>query len=444
MSLPKAGPMTSFTASGRRLSRRLGLILLLGLAGPAGGWAKQDKAQEAAAALPPSVAEKPAPLQPGYALFYQQGETHAVLNAMRVGLDAFQLGDWAEAEEMFDRALAGIEAVYGNSPEAQKARNLWHEEGSKTFKGEPYERVMAYYYRGLLYYRKGDLDNAGAAFRAGMLQDAFAEEEQNRCDFALLSFLAYWSAMHRGSTELAQQSLQDLKTLRPDFEVPDPQSNVLFLIEMGPSPRKLADGVSQEELKFFRGKNRAEMKAEIWGQRASRPLDVYPMEDIAWQAMSRGGRQVDKILKGKAQFKSTTSDAGLVLTEAGSQAITLSSAFSGSAATNLEIAGGALEVVGAGAQLIAMKVKANADTRYWDNLSESVHVAAVRLSPGQYQVEVKFYDANGQELPQYLKKLTVDAPAQGDTLVWVRSRQVLTSSEPHLMTLPPKERYKSK
>ena len=48
---------------------------------------------------------------------------------------------------------------------------------------------MAYYYRGVLYLRDGDYENARASFKGGMLQDGFAEEEQNRSDFALLSFL---------------------------------------------------------------------------------------------------------------------------------------------------------------------------------------------------------------------------------------------------------------
>jgi hypothetical protein len=31
-----------------------------------------------------------------------------------------------------------------------------------VFIGEPYERAMAYYYRGLLYWRDGEIDNARA------------------------------------------------------------------------------------------------------------------------------------------------------------------------------------------------------------------------------------------------------------------------------------------
>ena len=39
---------------------------------------------------------------------------------------------------------------------ARKARGYFHEESSKGFRGEPYERVMAYYYRGILYWMDGE------------------------------------------------------------------------------------------------------------------------------------------------------------------------------------------------------------------------------------------------------------------------------------------------
>ena len=51
-----------------------------------------------------------------------------------------------------------------------------------------------YYYRGLLYLRAGDYENARAAFRQGQMQDAFAEAEQYQCDFAIMLFLEAWAS----------------------------------------------------------------------------------------------------------------------------------------------------------------------------------------------------------------------------------------------------------
>jgi tetratricopeptide (TPR) repeat protein len=120
-----------------------------------------------------------------------------------VGIDALQIGHLEIAKKCFDNALNYIEAVFADNEKAKKARSLWYEEGMKDFKGEPYERVMAYYYRGLLYLIDKDYENARACFKAGIIQDAFAEENQNRCDFALLLFLEAYSCLKLGDHQLA-------------------------------------------------------------------------------------------------------------------------------------------------------------------------------------------------------------------------------------------------
>ena len=56
--------------------------------------------------------------------------------------------------------------------EAARARGLFAAERTKPFIGEPYERVMAYYYRGILYWRDGQPDNARACFRSGQVIDS--------------------------------------------------------------------------------------------------------------------------------------------------------------------------------------------------------------------------------------------------------------------------------
>jgi hypothetical protein len=97
-------------------------------------------------------------------------------------------GDYDIAKELLDQVLLRIDMVYADNENAMKARSLWYEEGMKDFIGEPYERAMAFYYRGLLYMMDEDYENARACFKNGVIQDAFAEEEQNRCDFAALIF----------------------------------------------------------------------------------------------------------------------------------------------------------------------------------------------------------------------------------------------------------------
>ena len=84
-------------------------------------------------------------------------------------------GDDAVAKEKLDDAIARIGGIIANSADAARARSLFSPESSKVFIGEPYERVMAFYYRGLLYWRDGQPDNARACFRSAQLLDSDAE-----------------------------------------------------------------------------------------------------------------------------------------------------------------------------------------------------------------------------------------------------------------------------
>ncbi len=357
-------------------------------------------------------ADAPPALQPYYQRLASEGQRNAVLNRMEIGARAFEQGRTDLATEALDTALAQIESVYGNSDGAAKARSLWYEEGRKDFKGEPYERVMAYYYRGLLYLQEKDWGNARASFEGGMLQDAFAEEDQNRFDFALMAFLSAWASQQEGNKVLQQRALAELKKLRPDFTPPPADHDTLLIIETGNSPRKLADGVGHYELVYRRGKFFKEQGAtlDVNGQ----SLSAYPMEDIFWQATSRGGRAVDRIIKGKASFRATNAGIGGVLADTASVLQVWSPALD----SNLGGAAAALGVVGATQMVIASMVQAKADTRYWSSLPDAVHVLSFK-SQGEKTLRLDFNDAQKQTLPELGRDITL--PAHGG-LVWVRSR----------------------
>ena len=78
-------------------------------------------------------------------------------------LSEYDLSEFKPARFEFEEPHMGTVfrvALYGPDKDAKKARSLFHEESKKGFIGEPYERVMAYYYRGLLYWRDGEPDVA--------------------------------------------------------------------------------------------------------------------------------------------------------------------------------------------------------------------------------------------------------------------------------------------
>ena len=365
---------------------------------------------------------KPEPLKPHYAVLLRQGQRNAIVNEMRIGLAATELGAREAAMEAFDHVLQSIESVYANTETAASARKLWNAEAYKDFKGEPYERAMAYYYRGLLYLREGDYENARASFKGGLLQDAFAEEEQNRSDFALLTFLEGWASRCAGSESLAADSFAETTKLKPELRAPARSHNVLLLAETGTAPVKFGDGPKRSLLKFRRGTgfNEAGARFEVGGQ----TIAGFPVEDIYVQASTRGGRPVDHILAGKVTFKETAATTGTVLKTVGVATLAAGAARRSNEAT---IAGGVLTIAGFIAQGVSDAVRPEADARYWDNLPDGVHVATLGLPPASASVQVGFVDASGQVLER-LTKTTEITFAGTCGLAWARSRGAVPAS----------------
>ncbi len=379
------------------------------------------------------LSEVPSNMQYGFDILNKEGTRNAVLNYMQLGKDALYLGHYDLAATCFEKALEGIEIVYANTKMAAKARSLWHEEGAKTFKGEPYERAMAYFYRGLTYIHAGETDNARACFESGLLQDAFAEEKQYRSDFALLVLMSGWCAQQMGREDLANQSFQDLRTLRPTAPIPDSSDNVMILVETGAAPRKLADGVGHAALVFRRGKvwldveknrkkNFKDVRAYI-SIDGSASKQVFPIESIYFQSATRGGRPIDRILDGQVKFKKSTADFGKIFLEMGQN-------------WDNDKVGTALVGIGSVVSLIAINAKPHADIRYWKNLPDAVHYLSIHLEPGIHQIKVRFADKNDSILSDMTKSVTVNIPKDGRSqiVLVIGHRQLFCSG-----SLPPND-----
>lgn len=402
---------TSFTAS---------IVLIAGLSGCASGPAPKST-QALADPEAALVAKKSEYLQPRYKKLYQEGRRNEVLNRMEIGTAAFYQGDIDEARENFDVVLGYIETVYADNPEAHKARSRWHEEGRKDFKGEPYERSMAYYYRGLIYLIDGEYGNARASFESGLMQDAFAEEEQNRSDLAIMMFLAGWSAQKMGSSHLAEEAFQELRKLHPNFPIPAPDHNVLVIGETGKAPRKLADGLGHYELVFRPGKKFTEKLLDITA--AGESLNVRPIENVYFQATSRGGRPVDAFIEGKAKFRNTHASMGQTLAEIG-VAANLYAPVGGS---SLGDVGSGLALIGVAQMALAANVKPRADTRYWSNLPDILHITTLRSEDNDGSLviddwQAAYQDQQGETVPLTTGVFRQYADKKGNYIVWHSSR----------------------
>ena len=84
-----------------------------------------------------------------------------VLHNLALLSAAIHAGDWETAEQ------AGLNAhgvMFGYGGGDRGVASLISAEAIKVFKGEPFEKAMASIYLGILYFNRGDYDNARAAF----------------------------------------------------------------------------------------------------------------------------------------------------------------------------------------------------------------------------------------------------------------------------------------
>jgi tetratricopeptide (TPR) repeat protein len=353
-----------------RKSLSICIFAILALGGCVTTQAHEEEIEVPSDQMQAFLADKPEPARRLYAKVLTQGQRNIVLNNMRAGLAAMELGAYDAAKLSFDETLIDIESVYAENPDAEAARSLWIKENRKDFKGEPYERAMAYYYRGLLYMLDGDYENARASFRGGLIQDSLAEDTTYSQDFALLAFLDGWASHCNGDADMAQSSFEEAVKYNPNLPVPTADSNTLLIAETGRAPVKVADGEYGELLTFSRNAGFIDDGAQAVF--SGRPIELVRAEDLYFQASTRGGRQIDHILDGKATFKDGANTAGDVLITAGATTALVGNSYGNNKAV---YAGAIMAIGGLIAKGIAAATRPDADIRYWDNLPDSVHIA---------------------------------------------------------------------
>lgn len=360
---------------------------------------------------------------------------NVVLDHMRGGLAALAAGEADLAARSLDIALNGVEAVYGEDEQAAKARSVWHAEEVKAFKGEPYERTMAYHYRGLLYLLQGDWDNAQASFKSAVLQDSFAELERFRSDVASQVWLEGWANRCGGNADHAGRLFAEAQSLRPSLAPPGDRETVLVVAETGMAPRKSAIGAHREALMISEGLiGNHTLFVETAGLR--KPMVVA--EDVFFQATTRGGREVDKILADKVSTKEGVGSAGRTAVVAGMATVAAANYSShnqnNNNNNNNNNAAAAAGAVGLAVVLIGLMVTAaanametGADARYWENLPHSIHLAVLPAVQGGFSVQgFDLLDPIGRSVLADRSAVVVGGEAPC-TLVWVGSGNVIPS-----------------
>ena len=359
------------------------------------------------------------PLVDGPAAIQKGPARDRVLWQYRMALAYLRRGQYPQAAAILDQALARINAIYGPDKDAKKARNLFHEESKKGFIGEPYERVMAYYYRGILYWHAGESDNARACFRNAQIIDADTETKTYAADYVLADYLDGFitDALGGDGADAIKRANENAKMWRPPGF--DRAANVFFFVDYGNGPTKFATGEYGEELRF-RCTDSPVRSARVHVN--GRELKAPPYDDLCFQATTRGGRVMDHILANKAVFKSTTSTLGTAAIVTGAVL-----------ATQRDTQTAGLAVMGAGliSTIISAATTPAADTRAWESLPLYLSFTFAQLPPGRQTATVEFLDGSNRIIANLTKTVTFAVPERptvpgsgqtGDVVIFVSDK----------------------
>ncbi|HZO83639.1 MAG TPA: hypothetical protein VFC26_00360, partial [Verrucomicrobiae bacterium] len=333
-----------------------------------------------------------------------------VLWQYRNALSAMRKGNYAEAKANLDDAIARISNILGKDESARKARGYFHSESKKTFIGEPYERTMAYYYRGILYWMDGEPDNARACFRSAQLEDSDAVEKKYSSDYVLLDYLDGLATLKLGDdgSDAFKRASEVAKISAPPPY--NPKANLMLFVDFSGGPTKYAAGRYSELLMFRHGPNHAR---RVQVQLAGQTYQVRPYDDLYFQATTRGGRVMDHILANKAAFKTGTDIGGDAALITGAVLAT---------DRDTQAVGAGLAAVGLITKVLSAATVPAADTRSWDNLPLYLGFAAFEVPPGQHTATIDFLDEQNRKISGLTKTVTIQVASERDSVVYVSDK----------------------
>lgn len=367
---------------------------------------KPTKKWGAAKPVPPELqaaagefaASIPAPeMRPLLERLYIEGERNATLNFQRIGMAALAAGKVDMAEQAFEAAVIRIDQIYADNPQAQKAKSLWSAEKVKDYKGEPYERAMSFFYRGLVYAAKADFQNARAMFKQADYQDTVAEAEQYAGDFALMPYMAGWASYCDGNAELARDFMQMAVKGDKAYEGATTDRPLLLVVETGRAPFKYGGGKFGEALKWHAHEAPATTvkKACVEGSEQCVADKFLLGADVGYQATTRGGRPVDAVLGGKASFKEGAEGVATVATTVGAVGMETAMMSGNSDAATIGMVG---LFAGLVAQGVAQSTQAQADIREWEQLPGTVWLATGERTADAPTLQVALDEAGTERM----------------------------------------------
>ena len=236
------------------------------------------------------------------------------MNLADIGANAINFGDLNSARTAFDGALAIMDSIVPDSEILDDALSLSGSEKSKIFIGEPHERAMCYFYRGLIFLADGDFENARACFINGEMQGVVLNGRATQTNWLSLSYLQALADKLDGSYRAIQFPNQTPKDLSIGDYNEDDDTLIVIMTGYGPnkthhSTKKGGYGLSYSRIGSQINTVRVCIVEQYSLSSTSNKKDIdslkellkwsRPSEDIYIQAVSRGRREMDKILEAK-------------------------------------------------------------------------------------------------------------------------------------------------
>jgi hypothetical protein len=435
---------------------------------------------------PPTPPVEPSPADRLREHLQQAEEGHArdrSLELVRAASWALRLGDGEQADRLLSGVVPRLQSVQADGRFAATVGA----EDRKEWKGEPYEKMMAYLYVGWLRLDRGEAGNALAMSKSAILADTGARFTRYQGDFipawllqalalealddrrgaeraaqrasdalasrkvvrqlskaiaavepksedplvatgreVLLSALPAGAAEHPsdparaleaaadwaqelrkaalgrdGPPELEHLARRRLRACGPEIAriaeltaasvasgaqaagggqpdpwlplVQDPPS-LIILGQTGLSPRKTTSGSYDQLLVLKPSEPSAPLSIRVGGE----PTEPLRLDDLSYQATTRGGRGVDAFLQGKAVFRDSSLAVGYGLMAAADAA---NSSGDATVSTVLYVASAVVFVAGA-------LTNPQADTRAWEELPDRLWLHAADPPPGPVEVIV--------------------------------------------------------
>lgn len=309
-----------------------------------------------------------------------------------------------EAHALMQKVRNDFEMLFDPQSE-EKAASIWHGENNKVFKGDVHERATLYAFLAMSFMELGEWEDAERCVKNGLLTDsANVQNEQYNSDYALLHYLGAVACRKAGRTADADAYVAQMTAVMSGRGVrTDAGSSIAGVLDGALDPDALVIAWIGDPPQYVRGGAYEEVRHPVRGSvpftfltfevdGAGQSVAPQRLGDVNWQALTRGGREMDGVLEQKAAVKSGFHASGNIFLVIGFNCIT---SFSNNLAVETIFlgAGGTCLALGGVCHLVGHAVNSRADIRCWRNLPGELVVMPLVMKGEKAEVTLRGYNA---------------------------------------------------